>query len=457
MKPSHRLAIRFERSCRLLDFLIRAANVILLVFGFGGGVFMPARAAQPPAPLIISSNRYLFIVDTSLSMKPRAPGALQRIETLLLSDINGNLRRGDTLGLWTFNEKLYAGQFPMQVWSPEQKQTIAKRFIAFMRNQPIEKKPKVAQALAQMSEVVKNSDNLTVLLFSAGDEKLRGTPFDDDINEVYKSQGRSMQKAGMPFVTVLRAQGGKIFAYSVNFGPWPIDIPAFPNSLASVQIPEASPAVTNLPPLVVSATTNKTASVTPQEKVVSAAEVNKDKPAVTESVAPNPAPVSLASGDADKAGDVPAAKSEPPSVATPPAVSKPVATFAVIETPKLEVAKLKPSEPAPPPLTVATPAESKPVVASAEPAVVGDVAKPTPLSGPAKADDQTLANLEDPTPPIQTAAAVPPSSSFSSVGLLIAAVTLLAVALGLVVLFIRRARNLSQPSLITRSLDRREK
>lgn len=463
MKSNQHQAVGFGKSSRLPAFLSRAAGFLLLAFCFGVGVLLPARAAQPPAPLTISSNRYLFIVDTSLSMKPRASGALQRIETLLLSDINGNLRRGDTLGLWTFNEKLYAGQFPMQIWSPEQKQTIAKRFIAFMKNQPIEKKPKVAQALAQVSEVVKNSDNLTVLLFSAGDEKMRGTPFDDDINEVYKSQGRDMQKAGMPFVTVLRAQSGKIFAYSVNFGPWPIDVPAFPNSIASVQLPPAKPAATNLPPTTVSATTNKVASLPSLEKAAPATEIRKDKPPAPESVTPKLAVPSPTSANIDKVVESPVVKSETPSVGTAsPAVSKPAPPTAAIEAPKLEAATLKPSEPPPLPPGVARPAvsspraQSKPVVANAEPKTAETVAKPLPLSNSAKAEDQAVAP-ESPTPPIQTAAAVPPSSWFSGGGLLIAAIALLLAALGLIVLFIRRARNISQPSLITRSLDRREK
>jgi hypothetical protein len=402
----------------------------------------------------------LFIVDTSLSMKLRASGALQRIEALLLSDINGNLRRGDTLGLWTFNEKLYAGQFPMQIWSPEQKKTIAKRFIAFMKNQPIQKRPKVAQALAQMFEVVKNSDNLTVLLFSAGDEKVRGTPFDDEINAVYKQQSRTMEKAGMPFVTVLRAQDGKIFAHSVNFVPWPIDIPPFPKSVASVQPPQAKSAATNFPPRTVTATTNKIASATPQEKVTPVGEIKNEKPVAPENVTPKTALPSLAPVNIDKAVEPPAVKSETPSVSVPPAVSKPAPPPSVVEAPKLDVATLKPSEPAPQPVakptTSSPPLESKPAVAGAEPKALVPVTKSPPHSETAKAEAQAV-TPESSTPPIQTATAMPPGSWFSGRGLLIAAGVMLLAALGLIVLFIRRARNLSQPSLITRSLDRREK
>ncbi len=462
MNPIQYQALILGKSSRLPHFLGRVVSFLLLAFSFGGDVFIPARAAQTPAPLTLSSNRYLFIVDTSLSMKPRASGALQRIETLLLSDLNGNLRPGDTLGLWTYNEKLMAGQFPLQIWSKEQKQAITKRFIAFMRNQPIEKKPKLAEALTPVSELVKNSDNLTVLLFSAGDEKIRGTPFDDEINAVYKKQSRSMQKAGMPFVTVLRAQDGKIFGHSVNYVPWPIDIPPFPRSVEPPQRPLAKPTPTNPPPLIVRARTNSVASATLPEKVPLAAEVKNDKPALTEKPTPIateslPSPVNI-----DKSVEPSTVKSEAPSVAASLATSRPPTTAPVNDAPKLEAARLKPSEPNPTPSPVVAepavsspPAESKPIVTNIEPNTAAPITKSAQLTEVVKTENEVAAS--ESSTPIQSATALAPNSWFSGGGLLITAIVLLLVALGLIVLFVRRARNMSQPSLITHSLDRREK
>src|SRR5438309_7975909 len=42
-------------------------------------------------------NRYLLIVETSRSMQQRSQGTLRAVQQLLLSGMNGQLRRGDTL------------------------------------------------------------------------------------------------------------------------------------------------------------------------------------------------------------------------------------------------------------------------------------------------------------------------------------------------------------------------
>src|SRR5437667_6721705 len=71
-------------------------------------VFIPAWAAEAPRTNA-SAGRYLFIVDTSFSMHRRAANTRKVAGDLLLSGLNGQLRPGDTIGVWTFNEKLNAG------------------------------------------------------------------------------------------------------------------------------------------------------------------------------------------------------------------------------------------------------------------------------------------------------------------------------------------------------------
>ena len=75
---------------------------------------------------VSSSNRYLFIVDTSRAMKSRADGVVKTVQDLLTSGLGGQLRRGDSLGLWIFNDELYAGRFPLQEWSPDPAGDISK-------------------------------------------------------------------------------------------------------------------------------------------------------------------------------------------------------------------------------------------------------------------------------------------------------------------------------------------
>ena len=78
----------------------------------------PLRAQTNTAKAAPPSNRCLLIVETSRSMQRRADAVLKTVQDLLTSGLSGQLRQGDTLGLWTFNEDLYAGRFPLQTWSP---------------------------------------------------------------------------------------------------------------------------------------------------------------------------------------------------------------------------------------------------------------------------------------------------------------------------------------------------
>ncbi len=101
---------------RLLSWAL-VAGFLLVAIMAPSAAGAQANAAKAP----LSSNRWLLVVDTSRAMHRRSGAVLKAVEELLMSDLNGQLRRGDTLGLWTFNKDLYAGRFPLQTWSPEGK------------------------------------------------------------------------------------------------------------------------------------------------------------------------------------------------------------------------------------------------------------------------------------------------------------------------------------------------
>src|SRR6185295_9047206 len=86
-------------------------------------LFAQTNVAKAPS----RASRYLFVIETSRSMEKRSEGTLKAAQGLLVSAMSGQLRRGDTLGVWTFNDELYAGQLPLQKWSPEGQKQIANR------------------------------------------------------------------------------------------------------------------------------------------------------------------------------------------------------------------------------------------------------------------------------------------------------------------------------------------
>src|SRR6185503_3803612 len=135
---------------------------------------------------------------------------------------------GDTIGLWTYNDELHAGQFPLQQWTPETHASISARIMSHLKEQPCEKQPSLVNALAAMQRVINSSACLTIIIFSDGAQPIQGTPFDERINGTFKLWQKEQQKARMPFITALRGVKGKLTDYTVTGAPWPVELPDLP-------------------------------------------------------------------------------------------------------------------------------------------------------------------------------------------------------------------------------------
>ena len=208
---------------RIFGRLLRLCLAGLLVSGTERLWAQPA-PDQPPA----LSNRYLLIVETSQAMKARKRGMLQAVQELLKSGMGGQIRAGDTLGVWTYNTNLYTGRLPLQRWSPADQKAINARLVSFLKDQKFEKAAELGRILPAVERVVKDSHLITVILVCAGDEVIRGTPFDDWINEFCQQQREKQKTAKMPLVIVLRAKDGEVVDYTLNQPPWPVQMPYSP-------------------------------------------------------------------------------------------------------------------------------------------------------------------------------------------------------------------------------------
>jgi len=184
-------------------------------------------AALTPGPLLARadagkaprrSNRCLLVVETSRAMQRQSGAVLQIVQDMLRSGLGGQLRDGDTLGVWTYNENLYAGRFPLQTWSPEAQKDITRRVLTFLKDQKYEPQASFDIVLPALSRLIKDSSLITIILISSADEKPRGTRFDYPSNQAYENQKwRDEQgKARMPLVTVLRAQDGQLGDFTAN-------------------------------------------------------------------------------------------------------------------------------------------------------------------------------------------------------------------------------------------------
>ncbi len=450
------------RSLRLLAGLVAVAMVIP---GQSCGQSSAARTAPPP-------DRCLLIVETSKSMQRRADAVLAVVLDLLRSGLNGQLQGGDTLGVWTFNEDLYAGRFPLQQWSSQTQQDVARRVLTFLMAQKYEKQARLDKVLPTMTRVIKDSDRITVILISSGDDSIKGTPFDARINEYYQRWREQQQKARMPFVIALRAQDGLLADYAMNTPPWPVQLPRMlverkPIATAQGDVPKAAP--TNpppaVPPLIVSgkkpqpkqAETPKAEPVPTQAALAPTVGVTM---ATNEPVEAKPGEPTVQPAEVAKAESTPsvptmaaterAANPVESAQAKPETVSPPPAT-----TPKPEPAAAE--EPKPSPVLQEKTATPSATAVAPEPASA-TVPQPAPsqstTTGPAPLAPRT-APL--PTPPVQDAAAAPAGTFALHLNLWIAGLVLAVIAAVTAFLLLRRSRATPQGSFITRSFEREKK
>src|SRR5712675_2289199 len=63
------------------------------------------------------SSRFLLIVETSRAMGRRSDATSKTVASLLYSGFSHQIKQGDSLGVWTYNQELYTGRMPLRRWS----------------------------------------------------------------------------------------------------------------------------------------------------------------------------------------------------------------------------------------------------------------------------------------------------------------------------------------------------
>ncbi|HYG34818.1 MAG TPA: hypothetical protein VEC99_08545, partial [Clostridia bacterium] len=203
----------------------------VLLFFICSGTVVQAQTNTNATATVGQANRFLLVVETSKTMQRRSQGVIQVVRELLDSGMGGQLRKGDSLGIWTFNEKLYTGQLPLQQWSAEAKSEISSRVIGFLEAQKFGKAAKLENVVPALGGLAEKSEFLTIILISSGVEGIHGTPLDHRINDSFAWWREQQQTARMPFVTLMRAQAGKFTECAVAAAPWPLEWPPLPKEL----------------------------------------------------------------------------------------------------------------------------------------------------------------------------------------------------------------------------------
>ena len=293
------------------------------------GIFLaPALRAQPAARKV--DNRFLLIFDTSSDMKTRLPAVQKALNEILAASTNGQLHSGDSIGVWTFDQDLHTGQFPLQYWKPDNAPMIASNITKFVSKQHYSKKTGFDALQPLLNQVVQGSERLTVLIFCDGKGEIHGTPYDPGINQVFQQRQSERQKERLPIVIGLRSQRGQYVGCMVSFPPQPVSLPEFPPLPEVAQAPPVADAPA--PP-------NPPRSSVPSLIIVGTTITNHVPPPQPKPVPTNPPPMTVTSTPA------PAVANE----AKPPDVVPLVQTSAIPAQPNITAAPLMPAKAATPP------------------------------------------------------------------------------------------------------------
>jgi len=178
-------------------------------------------AAQPST----SSNRFLFIVDTSLAMRPFADAVRETMFDLIYSGVRTHMTNGDTYGVWLVADQNDTS-FPMETWKSRHAVEGGARVTMHLKERAYKGRARFDVALADATRVVKNIGDLTVVLVSNGETPIAGTPFDAEINAQFRELAPKMKRAKATLNTALVARDGAFVAWAVNSPEYLIEVPS---------------------------------------------------------------------------------------------------------------------------------------------------------------------------------------------------------------------------------------
>ena len=212
-----------------------------IVVALLAGLFLISKTHAQPAMQPVE-NRFLLVFDTSSDMKKCLPAVERALNTLLSNNMRGQLHAGDSIGVWTFDREVRAGQFPLLLWVPKDAAMTASNIIRFVASQHYSKQTSFDALRPYLNWVVQNSDRVTVLIFCDGKGEISGTPFDSGINRVFQQWQTERKRPPQPFILVLRSQLGNFTGCTMNLPPALVDFPEFP------PLPQPPIEPTNAPP-----------------------------------------------------------------------------------------------------------------------------------------------------------------------------------------------------------------
>jgi hypothetical protein len=156
----------------------------------------------------------VFLVDASFSMADRAPSLRNTVHQFLLDGLQGELRRGDMVHLWTFSEQPNATVFRPRSWDPATSESLARQTFTLISRLRFEGQTRMDRLIPAMAKAAESAEAATFILLSDAEGRISGTPFDAELNALYRQRRREMRRNREAFVTCLVSQGGAFVAWA---------------------------------------------------------------------------------------------------------------------------------------------------------------------------------------------------------------------------------------------------
>ncbi len=425
-----------------------ACAIALLTFPVRGADFVPPE--NPP--------RFVFIVEKSEATEALRLDLPQTVFDLVYRGANGHLPDGAVFEIWLFGAETILRGFQPQMLTPQNHLPLASRASGYVRSAKNGGQADVSKLVEHIRGASEMGLELTIILVTAPDTRLHGTRSDAEINGVLDANAETQRTARRPFITSIRVQDGQLAAFVVSDSPFTMVIPPMPATLLSAEERERKIAEARKLRL-------------EKEQAMAATVKAASQTATATATATAPARRTRDIPDEEREGAIiikGSPRVRPPD--TEPPASQPGAPT---------VAMIAPATEAPAQPRAAT--EVTTTTATAIP----ETKTPAPVSAPAeppKSETTAVAPLADPVAPAtiggtpaatvtnpaaatvagalpnglpQTAVTLPSKTWLTAGGLFVAGLCFFVVAALLAWVLMRRARAVSGPSYITRSIEER--
>jgi hypothetical protein len=200
-----------------------------------------AQEKKTPATPASPQHNFLFIIDSSISMASRKTAAVQMVRDLIASGFEGQIRAGDSIDIWLYDQENHISNFPPQIWEDADAKRIAGTAARFIELQKFKGRSQFGPVARDLDALLSNAKRLLIVIVTDGDEPLSGMSLDIDINEFLAREKRSKPNAKQPFLISIAAVNGKFKEWSAYCDKKDEVLASLPNRPKPAVVAEVKP------------------------------------------------------------------------------------------------------------------------------------------------------------------------------------------------------------------------